>query len=242
MVYHLRGMETAQPQTTSAPLKRKKNFVTILLILLALITSGSTVFLAYQNRQLQKRLKQASQDQQQENTGTTTTNPDPTADWKTYKSTNYSIEYPELLEIKKENKDTEHVVLTTKNYSLVIPPGNIKEGFKVDISLISGDFCPLDGSPQVEETIDNPSDIKCLLSYSATTIGDYNHGEVKTEKLTVNGSPGIKYEFISNTSGNNNIGMLVKKDGKYYHVLIAYRTEANLDLFSQILSTFEFIQ
>lgn len=160
------------------------------------------------------------------------------SNWSQYSNKYYSINYPDNLIVTKNNdQDNGRTIISTKDYSIDMTNGVINSGFKIDISLHNFD--------SLDNLFDcNKSNISvtsnCLLSYSETQL-DYQKGEVKSEPITINDYPGVKYEFISNINKNNNIGLVVHKDDKYYVVLIAYRNNKDMELFNKILDSFKFI-
>ncbi len=160
--------------------------------------------------------------------------------WNKYSNSYYSdyiISYPNYMKVFEVGQNNRRAIISTQDYKIDMTNGIIISGFKVDISV--NYFDSLDDLFYCHKEKLN-IEKNCLLANMITQLVDYQKGEVKTESVTVDGYPGIKYEFISSVGKNNNIGLVVKKDNKYYVSLIAYRTYEDMELFNQILDSFKF--
>ena len=161
--------------------------------------------------------------------------------WKTYQNkffSDYEIGYPDYMEVSELGENNRRATISTQDYKINMANGEITSGFKVDIFVKHFDslddlfYCN-------KEELEIEKD--CLLADVNAQLVDYQKGEIKTESITIDGYSGVKYEFISSVGKNNNIGLVVKKDDKFYVVLIAYKTHRNTELFNKILSTFKFV-
>jgi hypothetical protein len=159
-----------------------------------------------------------------------------TVKWKEYSNNfypDYIINYPDHMEVSEAGQDNRLAIISTPNYEIDMTNGKIASGFAVKVTRMHFD--------SLKKSFNcNKSEFKnCILANSLANL-DYQQGEVKTEPITINDYPGIKYEFISNAGKNNNVGLVVEKDNKYYVALIVYRNQKDMELFNQILDSFRF--
>lgn len=159
--------------------------------------------------------------------------------WHEYSNSfypDYSINYPSNLKVVEVGQNNRRAIISNNDYNINMSDGLIVSGYKIDISVSSFDSLDNLFSCNKEKATSGKD---CLLTHSETEIVDYQNGEVKKESINIGGYTGIKYEFISSTGKNNNIGLVVKKNDIYYVALIAYRTDKNLELFNKILGSFK---
>ncbi len=160
--------------------------------------------------------------------------------WNTYSNsfyTDYSIQYPNYLNVSESGQNNRRAIISTSNFKVNTTDGTISDGYKIDISVINLDSLDNLFSCNNKESNDVTN---CLLAHSETQIVDYKSGEVKSVPINIDGYSGIKYEFISNINKNNNIGVVINKDNKYYLVLVAYKNTKDMELFNKILNSLKF--
>jgi hypothetical protein len=147
----------------------------------------------------------------------------------------YTINYPKNLNLIENGQDNRRAIISSKDYDLDMATGRINSGFKVDIFV--NYFESLDKLFLCNKNLDDFA-ANCLLSRSEAQLLNYQKGEVKSEPIIIDDYSGVKYEFISSEGDNNNIGIVIKKDDKYFVALIAYRNNKDLELYNKILSSF----
>jgi len=158
-----------------------------------------------------------------------------------YSNVDFMINYPSNSEIWPEiysfpNK----VVISSPDFDMNTTNGNITSGFSITILPSVGyDFDHIDICNKDYESWKNTTE-PCLLANEDSSVREYTNGEVIKNKEVINNYSAIKYEFISSTERNNNIGLVVNKNGTYYTVIIAYKDDKNIELFDTILNSFKF--
>lgn len=212
-------------------MKYNKGFVPILIALIvagALIIGGGVYYWG-KNKGENKKVKYS---QIQVN--------DLPTNWNQYSNKyypDYTINYPKNLNLIENGQDNRRAIISSKDYDLDMATGRINSGFKVDVFVSY--FESLDKLFLCNKNLDDFS-ANCLLPRSEAQLLNYQKGEVKSEPIIIDGYSGVKYEFISSEGDNNNIGIVVKKDDKYFVALIAYRNNKDLELYNKILSSFKF--
>ncbi len=161
-------------------------------------------------------------------------------DWKTYSNDIYSIIYPKDLSFPDDNNFPDEIVFKTNDFELDMTNGNIKSGYIVTIygkdmgfNYDNLDSCHKNPVNWIEESK------RCLLGYGNSMILDYRNGEVVKERLIVNKTPAIKYQFTSTSGRNNGIGLVLDNQEKSYVVMIGYKDFKDWYIFDKILNSFK---
>ncbi len=160
--------------------------------------------------------------------------------WKTYSNDIYSIIYPKDLSFPDDNNFPDEIVFKTNDFELDMTNGNIKSGYIVTIygkdmgfNYDNLDSCHKNPVNWIEESK------RCLLGYGNSMILDYRNGEVVKERLIVNKTPAIKYQFTSTSGRNNGIGLVLDNQEKSYVVMIGYKDFKDWYIFDKILNSFK---
>jgi len=158
--------------------------------------------------------------------------------WKVYSGNDYSISYPGN-SIAPEVIGSSDVVIETSDYKLNMTNGNIDKGYVIAISKNVGfDYDNLDSCNRNPNNWNKESG-KCLLGYGNSMIHDYANGKVTKEKLSVNGTPAVKFQFTSTSGKNNSTGIIVNGKEKSYIIMIGYKDFQNQPTFDKILFSFK---
>ncbi|MBI2029953.1 hypothetical protein HYT02_06045 [Candidatus Gottesmanbacteria bacterium] len=203
--------EVIEPQPTSSRLPR----LTIVVIIFIIIVAG--YFILSSRNQKQTASVFPSQ------TPTVIPTIDSRINWKTYTNTDlgFSIQYPEDYLYEEIDAGVTHSPYTS--YSLIDLQGN---GNKIEIAVAEND-----NNYSLDKIIGNGP----LLSYSKDILDNENVNNIEVdgvEALRIDNIPvglaGIRSEIL-----------FIKKNKIYQIILVP--SEAKVDIFNQILSTFQFL-
>jgi len=160
--------------------------------------------------------------------------------WKTYKSQEYSVSYPESvfenkLKLKRYKSGLVHI--STDNYEIDNASGTISHGFSVNIIAPYYSFPECDVT-KVFDTLDNEYG-RCIFISSEMGLISYGNGELNFEKRKIGNNDALNFKFVSNNQRNNAEGILIRDEHNNVYVLsINYKDYQGTEVFDSIINSF----